>query len=330
MGAIGMIRVNMMHLNAQKTMGFLMQWLSVFLCLVFLAGCAVTNNPTSSSSRVEMIDQQIIDLNRERARKTIADDAYEARLNVLQRHRVAQIRDLNQVLTEQDIAELEGIITQMIPFHKSKLHLEVLDALMIPVRLFESKSEYENYRDANTQSRISNLAFYSSSKNEIVVYKQDNYRSVLIHEAQHFVMRSAFRRTTPKWINEGLSEFFENAYIDGEDLYSRVDETKRKRLMKWLDKGELPALADFLDLTNSEWTEDQRISYTVSWAMVYFLMRTEQGVEVLYQSLDALQNDPHKDYRSAVDESYVGGVAAFDAALRSFIRHMPENGSVLI
>jgi tetratricopeptide (TPR) repeat protein len=82
----------------------------------------------------------------------------------------------------------------------------------LKVRLFASYDEYEEYyQRSGTALGNTPLAYFSRSLNSIVMYSDERdvaLRAVVFHESSHqFLNRYTY--DAPRWINEGLAEYFE-------------------------------------------------------------------------------------------------------------------------
>ncbi len=239
------------------------------------------------------------------------------------------IKDINKVLTREDTSILVAIIDKEFTFHKA--HLDISQSLSLPIRIFESEQQYKQYQKKISKTSKSSNGFYSSSKKEMVINKNKHYLKIIVHEAQHFILRSKFENP-PKWINEGLSEFYENAYINGSRIFVREQTRKRKRLEKWLQEKSLPDMSDFLALSNDDWkirnTNSEHRSSTISWGLIYFLMGTQEGRAVLSGTIEELNRETDKTVEMILDNFYEGGVDALERDFRLFIQRVPSEQEI--
>lgn len=232
-------------------------------------------------------------------------------------HRV-YLNDINDQLTPQQEAELRRIIDHQVAFHKQAL--DIYEPLFVPVKIFPKLSHYQRYR--GSADRMS--GHYSNVIREIVLYKaQPNYIGTLYHEAQHLVF-AAGKVWPPIWLNEGLSEVYENAEFRGDKLVSLQSNRQKKLLLRWLDEGTLPDVGSYMALSRESWMnlryEPERISYTMAWGLVYFLMSSEMGRQSI---IDTIRYIKERDERFS-GVIYPGGIKAFDRDFRAFLRNMPE------
>jgi len=235
-----------------------------------------------------------------------------------------EIEDINNVLSKNEIKLLSAIIDKEVRFHKN--HLSFSNILKIPVRVFVSEDEYITYQHKTTKITQPTNGYFSYKNNEIVIKKNAYYLNTIVHEAQHFIFGTQFIRP-PLWINEGLSEFYETAYFNNEQIYVRKHYNKTKKLKEWLEKDELPSIKKFLSISNKDWRkEDKQPLYktrTISWGLVYFLMSSKKGRQYLSNVIKSLHQNP-KNSSYVLDYVYEGGINALEKDFFEFIHTMPE------
>lgn len=240
-----------------------------------------------------------------------------------------EIDDLHKALTPEDISKLTVIFERLLAFHTTHLKLET--PLRFPVRVFESKEQYRQYQKKISTTARSGSGFYSSSRKEMVIYKNARYFNTTVHEGQHLILRSKLRNP-PKWLNEGLSEFYEEAFLEGEQVFVKAQSGKSQRLRQWKKEGSLPALSAFLALDNDEWKArnikpDNRSS-TVSWGLVYFLMSTEDGRTILSRTIRDLAKDQKEDASTILGGHYSGGIATLERDFHLFLAQIPPRQEI--
>lgn len=297
----------------------LIKFFSLIFSLVILSGCAGGTDSTLATN------QKIADLQKAKDSNIITDSEFKKSKKNLLRNEVIMIEDINQVLTKDEKFELEAVIEKIITFHKR--HLAISSHLILPTRIFISKEKYKEYQNEISWTAKSNTGFYSVAKKELVIFKSKYYLKTIIHEAQHYVLGTEFSRP-PAWINEGLSEFFEEGYLKNNQLFVRAQSKKRKLLKKWLKKGKLPDLSTFVNLTHQEWNKDPKVSYTVSWGLIYFLMNSEDGRSTLSSTIEALKHSKYRDCNSVLDSNYKGGMDALSKDFDLFINNMPRKQKI--
>jgi len=242
-----------------------------------------------------------------------------------------RVKDINNALSMHDILWFSTIIDRGFAFHKKLLGIST-EGIRFPIRLFNSEKEYRSYQKKTSDSR-SGSGYYSGSRRELVVYKTESYFGTVVHEAQHYVLRSKFRGYIPSWISEGLSEYYENASIESGIVIVKENPRKRERLQRWLQEGELPPMSAFLVMSNKEWKEQDRPpdhrNYAISWGLVYFLMSTQEGRDALSGTIQSLRGS-NKHAALTLHRLYEGGVNSLDKDLRAFLGRVPAEQAAQI
>lgn len=109
---------------------------------------------------------------------------------------------------------------------------------------------------------------------------------LLYHEAFHAFLRNFLfaeheARMVPLWLNEGMAQFFENAFLEGNTLLIGNMDSQRIGLLKgYIRDGKVIPMSQFLVADSSQFLvrdmtdlENSTIHYLQSWAIVYFLSK---------------------------------------------------------
>ena len=244
------------------------------------------------------------------------------------------IQDINNVLSEQNISKITALIKKLIAFHK--VHTNIPNPLIVKIRIFKLESDFKEYQKNISTTSTTNTAFYSISKNELVINKEKKeYVKSIIHEAQHMILRLNGFSKPPKWLNEGLSEFFEEMYIDTMGrTFAKEQSWRRKRLQKWLEEKSLPELSEFLVWSSDDWEKkDEEIEYmcqTISWGLSYFLMGTPKGRVALIETIKELKMKRDSNPGMILNNHYNnGGISTLERDYYTFIAKIPREEEFL-
>jgi hypothetical protein len=109
---------------------------------------------------------------------------------------------------------------------------------------------------------------------------------ILYHEAfhaflQNFLFAEHASRFVPLWLNEGMAQFFENAFIEGNSLIIGNMDSQRTSLLKnYIRDSKTIPLQQFLMAESDQFLvrdlndlENSNIHYLQSWALVYYLSK---------------------------------------------------------
>ncbi|MBT32711.1 MAG: hypothetical protein CMO01_23865 [Thalassobius sp.] len=228
---------------------------------------------------------------------------------------------------ETEALKIKNAITFLHHYYKNKLGLQFSKDLKIKLRIFGDYYSYKIYQLGFSRSTTDG-AFYSSKFDEAVVWKRKDAEILLkdiCHEVSHLLVgnlvgdkNQAFKKR-PLWINEGLSEYFENLDIEFESIKVQPNVVKLERCREWLLKNEMVPLSDYLGFSNKEWKENDGKenvyqSRTIGWSLMYFIFSKPEGAEIVGKMLKymvANQYDENNAYK-AVELLYPGGVKAIE------------------
>ncbi len=230
------------------------------------------------------------------------------------------LNDINHVLSDYAIMESEFLLGKILLFHGN----DSKEPLYVSVRIFESENKYIEHCNQFAQAEPPGNAYFSIVYNEVVIYKSKNYFKSIIHEGQHCIFRVTFPKP-PRWLNEGLSEFFETAYVSAGKAYVKPQKKKMMRLQTWLKNGELLSIQEFLSWSNRKWRrknqKPENISSTMSWGMIYFFMSSNERKDILKRIFSELKNSKG-DSLEIIDCVYEGGISVFEKEFHQFIMEM--------
>lgn len=181
---------------------------------------------------------------------------------------------------------VEGI-RFMYQFYILKFDYAFPEDLTITIRVFEEYADYKTYTAHITTSPIaSHTGLYIYDTREIVVWKGADatvFKKLVFHETSHLLLRSQ-SRFCPRWLSEGLSEYFEGLDLSGRRPVVHPQLRKDKRMKKRRLAGKLPTLEAFLAQTDQQWSamdNQSPVPRTLAWSLVYFLMESEGGQQTV-------------------------------------------------
>lgn len=223
-------------------------------------------------------------------------------------------------------------------FYETKFAYQFPPSLVVKIRVFEDINAYKKYiRKASPSTTGSNIGLYIHSLKEAVVWKnknEDQFLSTLFHETSHLLLRSN-AENCPKWINEGLSEYFENMDVSGKEVQIKPQIIKDEKTKKWLETGKMPELQAYLGKYNEEWDKENNLSdqpRALAWSMVYFLMSNNEGQAFIKDCLHYFykkQSDKLASVR-AIDIYYPGQHSKFEKDWKNWIPTEKQNQVLVI
>ncbi len=152
----------------------------------------------------------------------------------------------------------------------------------IVARLFDTQAEFEQYFRRTTGEDDPPLAYFDPSLNALVLYDDEanvTLRQTLFHETSHQFLER-YTSDAPKWLNEGLAEYFEGWRMtpEGKLLEKRVNLFDLVLLQDWLGgektlaPRELVAFDDehFDDYAKQHPDLHPYLHYATSWSLLWF------------------------------------------------------------
>ena len=195
------------------------------------------------------------------------------------------------------------------------------DIPVMQIKIFGDSSEYRRFQNSISTSTAVK-GFYSQSKKMALINKNDRFLRTAFHELNHLILRH-FIDDVPKWLNEGLSEYFEYAAMEGKNVSIMLQPKKAERLKKWAAEQDKIQLADFVSWSNQEWKtanfKPDFYSSTLSWGLIYFFMSDEARREILKQIIAAIEKGENP--LAAIDEFYPGKIGQLQNDFITFIQN---------
>ena len=156
----------------------------------------------------------------------------------------------------------------------------------LKIRLFDSYADYETYYQRSTSSsRATPLAYYSPTLHSVVMYNDATdvaLRAVVFHECSHQYL-NRYSYNTPRWLNEGLAEYFEGWKVEPgvagnrrPHLYDLALVRKVISKGSYLSPQELVEMGDekFLGFIDEYPEHDSYLHYATAWSFVYFCLES--------------------------------------------------------
>jgi hypothetical protein len=234
------------------------------------------------------------------------------------------INDINRTLSASEKASLITLVEKQIRFHRT--HSGFKTPVTLNIRLFTTKNDYVAYRKQNSTSP-SDSGYYSNRKKEIVTHKATKgYFKTLLHESQHALFRLTGAKA-PKWLNEGLSQFFEQSYVENGTIFIKAGERDAAKVKKYRERNSLTPLSKLVNLTDKEWDSQFKGKefqyYYECWSLIYFLMTNKNSRDRhdLVYILRDLKKGSKLTTLQAINHRYPGGINALERDWREFIKN---------
>jgi Protein of unknown function (DUF1570) len=225
--------------------------------------------------------------------------------------------------SKKQLRRMKEVIDYMASYHH-KAGFKERDSV-IRIRIFDTRDKLDEYMVTLSPSWQPGRAagVYVSRTQEVVAYNRPNMSETVFHELQHWMFGTYFRNR-PRWLNEGLSEYFECVtFRKGEPKYTIYKSNKRDRIRAYMKKHRTVDLRKFMGL--GRWHdlngEKRWNAYLLSWAIVNYLMSDKAGRVVLTK----IMKDVSKGGSgiTAVERHYPGGIDQLEKSLMAYARRAP-------
>lgn len=195
----------------------------------------------------------------------------------------------------------------------------LLSQVDVNLWIFNSEQGYTDFYNQHASGLASLSQGFHSSKDNIAAAWRKTDEQVLttgVHEAVH-VMNSEMFGAIPRWLNEGLAEYIEDVHVYGQAADIRVADDLLHQL-----RGNRLDLTYVLQADSEQWQGAMREDlYAHSWGLVYMLMSSAQGRELLKDFLVASAQNPCEllDAHDYFHRGYPGGLQQLERQFRSWL-----------
>ncbi|MFL0797900.1 MAG: DUF1570 domain-containing protein [Cellvibrionaceae bacterium] len=201
----------------------------------------------------------------------------------------------------------------------------LLRKVQLNLWLFRDKRQYLLFQQEHAPMLAKAGAtngFHSPKDNIAAVFYQDNEQllTTSVHEAVHVINAGMFG-FLPRWLNEGLAEYLEHLDIAGQSVKIPV-------LQGWYRqvKHQPMPLETLFDSQYEDWQGD-KIShlYGQSWAVVFFLMQSKEGKNLITRYLVESAEEPCKEesMQDFVYKYYPGGMKQLQNTFDAWLLGVP-------
>lgn len=234
-----------------------------------------------------------------------------------------QMELLNEQLTTAEQDRFQKALSYIVELYQRE---GLRPTARVRARVFSSYQDFQAFqrqqRTVGDAAFLSHTGYYNPEARELVLWRSRRFRAIFIHEAQHGILRSAYPRP-PKWLNEGLSEYFEGLNLDGPSITIDPQGPRLRRLRRFLGPELGAQIVGVLFMSTREFdarSERGLDSYTCSWALNYYLWSRPGGEHMLGDVLRGLMAG--ESSAAVIERVYPGGVRALQAELGPFYQHL--------
>lgn len=237
-------------------------------------------------------------------------------LNVISSSLYAQYVDINLVnckISETEQKKIEKLIAYERMFCNEIF--ETSNNITVPVKI-NLYGKSKDYRiEKNKYNAPSSTGFYIPAINQAFIMKSGDFIPVALHEASHSIFQFNYQKA-PKWLNEGLAEFFETLDFDSEgNLYSYPQSNRIKSIKAGLAFKDTDRLKTFFRIYDGTFyghgIDD---NYNTAYSMIYYFVKNKSTTAL--KNIIKLTSQGY-DTEKAIELTY-GSFNAFEANYKLF------------
>lgn len=217
-------------------------------------------------------------------------------------------------------------VRRIFSIYESRLEVEYPRAQDFEIVIYGDQATFRSYQ-RKVAPRLENpIGFYNSATNRISAMAVPDERALLgliTHECSHAVSASN-GRYLPIWLNEGLAEYFSRMQLYGLTAEIPVSRHWLSVLRRRSYQDRPPDLAEHINALPPAWQRangPDNHSYALSWSLVYFMMGSDQGRELIHALLKRAEasSRPLLDSAAMIERQWPGGLKAFTREWQSWL-----------
>ena len=200
------------------------------------------------------------------------------------------------------------------------------------VVVFDNVDDFRKYAGGAVPLVHAGLAGYCHLKTdeagnqfyELVTYESQNLWRVLAHEGFHQFIGYELGQQIPTWLNEGMAQYFETAFIVGSQFHvGQVSRSKLLYAQALILNKQAPPLSQLIQWDRATFYANANVAYPMSWALVYYLVNSngerfaQSEFRRYMQDLKYGQND----YRS-FQRRFGADIDHWQADFENYILHL--------
>ncbi|WP_443938257.1 DUF1570 domain-containing protein [Pedobacter sp. MW01-1-1] len=225
------------------------------------------------------------------------------------------IKTISCTIVEKEQKKIEKLITYQRMFYNEIFQTENNLFAPINITLYGKNKDFKAVKDS---ARVFKQAdgFYVPQTNQAYLLKNSNFTSVCLHETSHSLFHSN-SAIAPKWLNEGLAEFFETFDLDEKGaLYSYPQSGRIKLIKEGIALNDTTRLRNFFKTNDGRfYKEDITDNYSTAYSIVFFFIKSKNS-EALKNIIRLIKTGTSSE--KAIALTYGGNFHTFEAAYNRF------------
>lgn len=200
------------------------------------------------------------------------------------------------------------------------------------VVVFDNVDDFRKYAGGTVALTHAGLAGYCHLKTdeagnqfyELVTFESQNLWQVLAHEGFHQFIGYELGQQIPMWLNEGMAQYFETAFIIGSQFHvGQVSRSKLLYAQALIVNKQAPPLSQLIQWDRATFYANANVAYPMSWALVYYLVNSHDerfGQSEFRRYMQDLKYG-QDDYRS-FQRRFGANIDHWQADFENYILHL--------
>jgi hypothetical protein len=152
------------------------------------------------------------------------------------------------------------------------------------VVVFDNADDFRSYSASVTGMTHASLLGYCHLKTdeagntfyELVTYEYPGIWRTLAHEGFHQFLGYELGLQVPTWLNEGMAQYFETSeVVHGRLRPGLISKAKLRAAQYLISTGQAPSLVELIQANRGTFYANARVTYPISWALVYYLVNRD-------------------------------------------------------
>lgn len=225
-----------------------------------------------------------------------------------------KINTINCKINNDEQLKIEKLLAYERMFFNELFNTDETISAPVIINVYGKNKDYRAVRDSYQVTKQSD-GFYLPHINEAFIYKGSDFLPICLHEGSHSLFSSNFKNA-PRWLNEGIAEFFETFdFNENGELYASPQEGRLKSIRSGIALKDSNRLQNYFNInSNAFYRESADDNYNTAYSIIYFFIRSRNS-EALSTIIKLLKEG--KSSQNAL-ETVFGSFKAFEDRYNMF------------
>lgn len=211
--------------------------------------------------------------------------------------------------------KMEVHVRKIFTVYRQALNIEYQQNNEFRIVIYGNEADFRSYQRRVAPILENAAGFYSSANNQITTWALPNERvllNLIVHECSHAISASGGHQVAT-WLNEGLASYFEGIRVAGLSAEVPLPRHWPALLRRHRFDQRSGALAALIRAPHPQWyaaNGPDNLSYIASASLVWFLLNSDAGRDLLSQLLQQPSDD---NGAGLIDQRWPGGLIGLES-----------------